>query len=469
MATPPVLLLLLSFLLLLLLRPAHSRSTSKLTGTKPALVENDDPRQQHASGECDGRRIHIRDLPSQFNSDLLLACDSSSFPLLGSSSNFCASLSDHGLGPRTHNRSRSWYRTDSHRGLEPLFHRRMLEYPCLVPDPSLADAIFLPYYSALDSLPFLYSPDQFNSSFLHGLSLYYFLTDKDNSPHLWSRNRGFDHFLVLAGPAWDFSQAPSADPVLFGTSFLAIPELSNLTVLTLESRPSPWQEHAVPYPTSFHPATLARLDAWLSRARSSRRPNLALFVGGGGGGGPNVRGSIRAECENRTDLCEVVNCSGGSCAHDPIRFMRPMLRSDFCLQPPGDTPTRRSTFDGILAGCVPVFFEELGARAQYGWHLPRGEYDKFSVFIPKEDVVFNGVRILEVLEAIPRDEVRRMRERVLELAPGVMYRRQGSSDGLRARKDAFDLAIEGVLRRIRRRVRSIAEPELLLEEEDDDL
>ncbi|ONK55698.1 uncharacterized protein A4U43_C10F90 [Asparagus officinalis] len=148
--------------------------------------------------------------------------------------------------------------------------------------------------------------------------------------------------------------------------------------------------------------------------------------------------------------------------------MRPMLRSDFCLQPPGDTPTRRSTFDGILAGCIPVFFEDISARAQYGWHLPRREYEEFSVSIPKEDVVYNGVKIVQVLEAIPRARVRRMRERVLELAPRVMYRRHGSSDGLRQRKDAFDLAIDGVLRKIRRRVKAISEPELLYEEEDDE-
>ncbi|KAJ6849159.1 uncharacterized protein M6B38_270945 [Iris pallida] len=314
----------------------------------------------------------------------------------------------------------------------------MLEYPCLVADPSLADAVFLPYYSSLDALPFLYSPDQFNSSFLHGLSLYYFLTDKDNSPHVWSRHRGLDHFLVLAGPAWDFSQAPSADPVLFGTSFLTTPELSNLTSSPSSPAPPPGRSSRVPYPTSFHPATLARLDAWLSRARSSRRPNLALFVGGGGGGGPNVRGSIRAECENRTDLCEVVNCSGGSCAHDPIRFMRPMLRSDFCLQPPGDTPTRRSTFDGILAGCVPVFFEELGARAQYGWHLPGGVRQVLGVHTQGG----RGVQWGEDTGGA-RGHPEGRGEEDEGAGAGARARghvpEAGSSDGLRARKDASTL------------------------------
>nr|GEV69783.1 hypothetical protein CTI12_AA330670 [Tanacetum cinerariifolium] len=56
--------------------------------------------------------------------------------------------------------------------------------------------------------------------------------------------------------------------------------------------------------------------------------------------------------------------------------------------PPGDTPTRRSAFDSLLAGCIPVFFEELSAKKQYVWHFPEDEHDEFSIMIPKKDVVF---------------------------------------------------------------------------------
>ncbi|XP_008787004.2 probable xyloglucan galactosyltransferase GT19 [Phoenix dactylifera] len=470
MARPTLLVL---SILLLVPYQAKSRFSPKTGGGLPLLEKGEEvlageegaeAQRQRRRAECEGRWIHIRDLPPRFNTDLLRSCNA--FPLYDDG-DFCPYLANHGLGPRTHNRSRSWYRTDPHM-LEPFFHRRLLEYPCLTPDPARADAVFLPYYASLDSLPFLYNPALFNSSALHGRDLADLL--RRDSPAVSARRGGHDHFLVLARPAWDYSQEPDADPPLWGTSFLHLPDFLNVTVLALEARPWPWQERAVPHPTSFHPATLARLDAWLARARRARRTTLMLFAGGGGGGAPNIRGSIRAECENRTDLCEVVDCSDGSCAHDPIRFMRPMLRSSFCLQPPGDTPTRRSTFDGILAGCIPVFFEEIGARAQYGWHLPKDRFEEFSVFIPKEEVVFGGVRIGDVLESIPPAEVRRMRERVLELAPRVMYRRHGSSAGLRARKDAVDLAIDGVLRTVRHRVRALedGDPDLLIYDDDGD-
>lgn len=204
----------------------------------------------------------------------------------------------------------------------------------------------------------------------------------------------------------------------------------------------------------------------MQRVRRSKRSSLALFAGGGGvSATPNIRRSIRLECDNATanstgfggyeKLCEVVDCSNGICEHDPLRFMRPMLQASFCLQPPGDTPTRRSTFDGILAGCIPVFFEDLSAKSQYGWHLPESEFEGFSVLVPKEEVVFKGLRILDVLKRIPRARVRRMREKVLELIPRVVYRKHNSSPGLRNKKDAFDITIDGTLEKIQSRLQEL--------------
>ncbi|KAK4745214.1 hypothetical protein SAY87_011526 [Trapa incisa] len=408
--------------------------------------------------DCTGRQIYIRRLPPRFNTDLLANC--SAYPLFVES--FCPYTANHGLGLKTHNRSQSWYRTDPLL-LELLFHRRVLEYPCLSTDPSAADAVFLPYYSALDALKYLYGPEV-NSSFNHGLDLHRFLLS--DQPHIWSRRSGHDHFLVMARPAWDFSQPLSNDPPIWGTSFLELPDFLNVTALTFESRPWPWQEQAIPYPTSFHPPNLPLLNAWIRRVSSSRRTVLSLFAGGGGGisASPNIRRSIRIECENTSSfdphpyskLCEVVDCSNGVCEHDPIRYIKPMLQSAFCFQPPGDTLTRRSTFDSILAGCIPVFFEDQSARSQYTWHLLEEEFGELSVFIPKENVVYGDLKIIDVLMAIPSWKVRRMREKVVEVMPRIIYRSHGSSPGLRAKKDAFDITIERTLERIKTRLEEVS-------------
>ncbi|XP_074357726.1 putative xyloglucan galactosyltransferase GT19 [Apium graveolens] len=429
-----------------------------LTFILTLLIFSTPTNSQDLEPQCTDRWIYIRQLPSIYNLDLLTNCSQ-----YQTFENFCPYISNHGLGLKTHNKSHSWFRTDPQM-LELIFHRRLLEYPCLTNDHTLASAIFVPYYAGIDALKYLYGQDQ-NSSFLHGVDLYHHIRHIDR-PEIWKRHKGHDHFLIMARPAWDFSQPLLNDPPIWGTSFLELQEFYNVTALTFESRAYPFQEIAIPYPTSFHPPNLALFDSWISRVRRSRRNTLMLFAGGGGiSNNPNVRRSIRLECENSTNwrnesdeysrFCEFVDCSNGICEHDPIKFMKPMLQASFCLQPPGDTPTRRSTFDAILAGCIPVFFEEMSAKAQYVWHLPEDEYEEFSVFIPKEDVVFKGVKILDVLTSIPRARVRRMREKVIEMLPRVIYRKHGSSLGMRAKKDAFDIAIEGTLQRIKSRLQEV--------------
>ncbi|KAL3499537.1 hypothetical protein ACH5RR_038630 [Cinchona calisaya] len=111
---------------------------------------------------------------------------------------------------------------------------------------------------------------------------------------------------------------------------------------------------------------------------------------------------------------------------------------------------------GFLLGCIPVFFKELSVKKQYKYHLPEEKYDEFSVFIPKEEVVFKGLRILGVLMSIPKAEVGWMREKVLEMIPRVIYRKHGSSLGLRSKWDAFDIAIDCTLQRIKSTLEDIA-------------
>ena len=85
-------------------------------------------------------------------------------------------------------------------------------------------------------------------------------------------------------------------------------------------------------------------------------------------------------------VCRLVDCVAAKCMHEAEPAMRAFMGSVFCLQPRGDTQTRRSTFDAIIAGCIPVFFNKDGAYTQYTWHLPSdGEKDNegYSVYIPR--------------------------------------------------------------------------------------
>lgn len=59
----------------------------------------------------------------------------------------------------------------------------------------------------------------------------------------------------------------------------------------------------------------------------------------------------------------------------------------------------------------------------------------------------NGTSIKAVLESYSKEEVRKMREKVIEFIPKFVYAK--SHEGIKGIKDAFDVAMDGVLRRMK--------------------
>ncbi|KAI4338496.1 hypothetical protein MLD38_023546 [Melastoma candidum] len=119
-----------------------------------------------------------------------------------------------------------------------------------------------------------------------------------------------------------------------------------------------------------------------------------------------------------------------------------MMNSQFCLQTPGDSFTRRSTFDSILAGCIPVFFSPHTAYTQYQWFLPEEPSD-YSVYLEADDTV-NATKILGIdiekeLMKVPREKIAAMRQRVIDLIPTISYANPNSTNyGFR---DVVDVTI----------------------------
>ncbi|KAE9615777.1 putative exostosin [Lupinus albus] len=69
--------------------------------------------------------------------------------------------------------------------------------------------------------------------------------------------------------------------------------------------------------------------------------------------------------------------------HEPMVVLEVMKNSRFCLQAPADSFTRKSTFDSMLAGCIPVVFSPHTAYTQYAWYLPQHTHS-YSVFIDEK-------------------------------------------------------------------------------------
>ncbi|XAR51327.1 hypothetical protein NMG60_11005927 [Bertholletia excelsa] len=392
--------------------------------------------------ECPYGTVYVYDLPKMFNQGLVETCNESDTWKWR-----CGAVSNDGFGPQAtelaglvpENLAPAWHRTNQF-ALEFLFHKRVLHYKCRTLDPENAAAFYIPFYAGLSVGRYLWQ----NHS----------LRDRDsemlvkwvqNKP-FWRRSNGSDHFITLGRITWDFRRLdqPELD---WGSSFINMLFMRNVTRLVIERAPREYYDVGIPYPTGFHPSTDSDVSEWQSFVRNRNRSSLFSFVGGARADIKNdFRGLLLSQCRNESGLCRLVDCTRTECANGRTRNLETFLDSDFCLQPKGDSYTRRSVFDCMLAGSVPVFFWFRTAYDQYEWFLP-GDPASYSVFIHPRDVR-NGRSIRRVLEKYSREDVRRMREKVIEHVPKFVYAKPIA--GLDSTRDAFDIAIDGVLKRFKK-------------------
>uniref|UniRef100_J3M0L2 Exostosin GT47 domain-containing protein n=1 Tax=Oryza brachyantha TaxID=4533 RepID=J3M0L2_ORYBR len=405
---------------------------------------------------CAGGLVYVYDLPPVFNEDLLSMCDK-----LAPQYSLCPYLANDGLGfpAKGANLSEfllpaelvgSWYSSDQF-ALEHIVHRRLLSHRCRTADPGRATAFFVPFYAGLAVGRHLWAANATDAdrdrdcvallSWLHAQPYY-------------KRSHGWDHFIALGRIRGDFRRSPDGG---WGGSFLLMPGLANTTRLVIERDPWDAMDVGIPYPTSFHPRTAAGVRAWQQYALSRPRPTLFAFAGAPRSA---IKGDFRAllleECQAAGEGCGALDCGEGKCIKQNELVMQLFLGARFCLQPRGDSFTRRSLFDCMVAGAVPVLFWRRSAYRQYGWYVPVGNdhEGEWSVFIDRDELRARNVSIRGVLGAIPEAKVQQMRKRVVEMIPNLVYSaagKEGLGDGM---KDAVDVMIDGMLRRVAEQRRS---------------
>lgn len=98
----------------------------------------------------------------------------------------------------------------------------------------------------------------------------------------------------------------------------------------------------------------------------------------------------------------------------------------------------------MLAGSIPVYFWSWSFEQQFEWHLPK-DASKYSIYID-HNVVRNDTSIIKrTLESLSREKVKEMRESIIDFLPRILYSKSNSNLG--GVSDAFDIAMEGVLKR----------------------
>ncbi|KAL3531181.1 hypothetical protein ACH5RR_010503 [Cinchona calisaya] len=400
------------------------------------------------SDPCGGRYIYVHELPPRFNEDMLKECRS-----LSLWTNMCKFTTNAGLGPPLDNAegvfsNTGWYATNQF-AVDVIFNNRMKQYECLTHDSSLAAAVFVPFYAGFDIARYLWG---YNTSMRDAASLA--LIDWLTKRPEWGIMGGKDHFLVAGRITWDFRRLSDKDSD-WGSKLLFLPAAKNMSMLVVESSPWNMYDFGIPYPTYFHPAKDSDVFIWQDRMRKLERKWLFCFAGAPRPGHPkSIRGQLIDQCK-KSKVCKLLECDlGESKCHSPSSIMQMFQNSLFCLQPQGDSYTRRSAFDSILAGCIPVFFHPASAYTQYTWHLPKN-YSKYSVLIPENDVRKKNISIEQWLSQISPDQVKEMGKEVIKLIPRIIYADPRSK--LETVKDAFDVAVEAIIRRVTKLRRDIIE------------
>ncbi|KAL6651240.1 hypothetical protein ACP70R_010165 [Stipagrostis hirtigluma subsp. patula] len=454
-----VLLLLAFFALQLLVSLAFrsARSTPSPPADVPVPVSVAARRDGGEDSGCERGLVYVYDLPAVFNEELLGLCHA-----LAPWYSLCPYLANDGLGLPAEGTNLSsllprellgsWYASDQF-ALEHIVHRRLLSHRCRTADPARAAAFFVPFYAGLAVGRHLWAANATDAD--RDRDCVALLEWLHAQPH-YRRSRGWDHFIALGRITWDFRRSPDGGG--WGGSFLTMPGLANVTRLVIERDPWDDMDVGIPYPTGFHPRTAADVRAWQRYVARSPRPRLFAFAGAPRSSiKGDFRGLLLEECQAAgAAACAALDCAEGRCIKNNALVMQLFMGARFCLQPRGDSFTRRSLFDCMVAGAVPVLFWRRTAYRQYGWFLPvdGGREEEWSVFIDRHALRAGNLTLRGALAAIPESRVRQMRKRVVQLIPRLVYSAADGTGLGGGMKDAVDVMVDGMLRRAAEQRRS---------------
>ena len=120
-----------------------------------------------------------------------------------------------------------------------------------------------------------------------------------------------------------------------------------------------------------------------------------------------------------------------------------MKHSVFCLQPSGDSPTRKSFYDAILAGCIPVIFR---GKSHVIYPFERKlDYASFTVSINESEAERQHVgEILAAFKTIHQEKVKKMQHNILKVLPLLQY---SYPPDVTSEIDALDMILQEALQR----------------------
>eukprot|EP01041_Mallomonas_annulata_P004876 gene4876-9723_t len=246
-------------------------------------------------------------------------------------------------------------------------------------------------------------------------------TCNGENSHIFWKNKGHDHFVFMAITAYQMVG------IMVKEFYMNV--CQNCTVITIETSPTntaipgrtrkSW--YAAPYPSSFHWHENIKILPWNI---VPKRDILSLFIGSVKPSQPasrKLRTTLHSQCIQNPTLChwfETLHaCNGVVNASNVMLLFR---RSIFCPAPPGDSITRKSIFDALVAGCIPVLFSRA-SLSQYSWHLTEKEVDEVSVYIPLYSINNNNENFINILKSYTPEDILKKQMFIEKYAPKLQY------------------------------------------------
>jgi hypothetical protein len=196
------------------------------------------------------------------------------------------------------------------------------------------------------------------------------------------KHHGHNHFVFFSITVYQM--------VGIGVKVFFMSICQNCTAITIETSPtytaisgrSRKYWYAAPYPSSYHWWEGIKTLPWdISGQEENARDIFSLFLGSVKTSNTNsnlLRRTLNHQCEHDNKVCQwhqtAHACNGVVNSTSQMLLFR---RAIFCPAPPGDSITRKSIFDALLAGCIPVIFAK-GSMSQYLWYFSKEEVSESS-------------------------------------------------------------------------------------------
>ena len=375
-------------------------------------------------------KIYVYELPPVFNTDIS-RCVTKKF-----ARDRCWNFGNGGMGPELY-RDRPISVHDTHQfALEVILHHKFLNSPYRTYNQDEADYFFIPYYGGLAC--FCYQSNHNASIAMVDRFVRYLAT---LAPH----QQGRPHVMGVA--KIEREEGSKYCPVLARN-------LGNVTLIGIEHESQRYIQKAygmynypmivAPYPSYGHfiPGSSSKIPVAIK--------NVFVFLAAGTRRSNPFRTIILDQLPTTMESWET-KTSHGSMNVTSIMLATPecmgnhknltmkwMKHSVFCLQPEGDSPTRKSFFDAVLSLCIPVLFT-YKHKVRYPFDQTL-DYPNFTITIPREEI--SKTSIVEILKRVGNREIRDKQEGLQKVAPLLQYSISDKTHPPGIQDDAFKMILK---------------------------